>query len=126
MLSRAAPGTPPRSLRRRMSALPTCLCLAVAFLGKIAICPRVLVLTNYATPHEFRGLWAWRFPRYHGGDRPQGRPVGRRLQGLAISLLFGLASSTLLTVPVIPAIYLVLRGKSDGGLRATASVAPKG
>ena len=30
-------------------------------------------------------------------------------QGLAISLLFGLASSTLLTVLVIPAIYLVLR-----------------
>ncbi|MHB8886467.1 MAG: efflux RND transporter permease subunit [Methylovirgula sp.] len=31
-------------------------------------------------------------------------------QGLAISLLFGLASSTLLTVLVIPAIYVVLRG----------------
>jgi multidrug efflux pump subunit AcrB len=31
-------------------------------------------------------------------------------QGLAISLLFGLASSTVLTVLVIPAIYLVLRG----------------
>ena len=30
-------------------------------------------------------------------------------QGLAISLLFGLASSTLLTVLVIPAIYRVLR-----------------
>ena len=30
-------------------------------------------------------------------------------QGLAISLLFGLGSSTLLTVLVIPAIYLVLR-----------------
>lgn len=33
-------------------------------------------------------------------------------QGLAISLLFGLASSTLLTVLVIPAIYVVLRGDS--------------
>jgi multidrug efflux pump subunit AcrB len=33
-------------------------------------------------------------------------------QGLAISLLFGLASSTLLTVLVIPAIYIVLRGRS--------------
>jgi multidrug efflux pump subunit AcrB len=33
-------------------------------------------------------------------------------QGLAISLLFGLASSTLLTVLVIPAIYVVLR-KAD-------------
>jgi multidrug efflux pump subunit AcrB len=32
-------------------------------------------------------------------------------QGLAISLLFGLASSTLLTVLVIPAIYVVLRDK---------------
>lgn len=32
-------------------------------------------------------------------------------QGLAISLLFGLASSTALTVLVIPAIYVVLRGK---------------
>jgi multidrug efflux pump subunit AcrB len=31
-------------------------------------------------------------------------------QGLAISLLFGLASSTLLTVLVIPAIYIVMRG----------------
>ena len=30
-------------------------------------------------------------------------------QALAISLLFGLASSTLLTVLVIPAIYVVLR-----------------
>ncbi len=35
-------------------------------------------------------------------------------QGLAISLLFGLASSTALTVLVIPAIYVVLRGKQDG------------
>ncbi|HLS67870.1 MAG TPA: efflux RND transporter permease subunit, partial [Kiloniellales bacterium] len=32
-------------------------------------------------------------------------------QGLAISLLFGLASSTALTVLVIPAIYIVLRGE---------------
>ncbi|ACI93928.1 acriflavin resistance protein [Afipia carboxidovorans OM5] len=32
-------------------------------------------------------------------------------QGLAISLLFGLASSTALTVIVIPAIYIVLRGE---------------
>ncbi len=38
-------------------------------------------------------------------------------QGLAISLLFGLASSTLLTVLVIPAIYIVLR---DDGKEATA------
>ncbi|KXF75710.1 multidrug transporter AcrB [Paramesorhizobium deserti] len=35
-------------------------------------------------------------------------------QGLAISLLFGLASSTALTVLVIPAIYVVLRGKREG------------
>ena len=34
-------------------------------------------------------------------------------QGLAISLLFGLASSTLLTVLVIPAIYIVLRDKAS-------------
>ncbi|MDN5786741.1 efflux RND transporter permease subunit, partial [Pseudorhodobacter sp.] len=33
-------------------------------------------------------------------------------QGLAISLLFGLASSTVLTVLVIPAIYVALRGGS--------------
>jgi multidrug efflux pump subunit AcrB len=33
-------------------------------------------------------------------------------QGLAISLLFGLASSTLLTVLVIPAIYIALRQPS--------------
>jgi multidrug efflux pump subunit AcrB len=31
-------------------------------------------------------------------------------QGLAISLLFGLASSTALTVLVIPAIYVAVRG----------------
>jgi multidrug efflux pump subunit AcrB len=42
-------------------------------------------------------------------------------QGLAISLLFGLASSTLLTVLVIPAIYVVLR---DDGLAETAAMAP--
>jgi len=41
-------------------------------------------------------------------------------QGLAISLLFGLASSTLLTVLVIPAIYVVLR--DDG--RPSAEAAP--
>ena len=34
-------------------------------------------------------------------------------QGLAISLLFGLASSTALTVLVIPAIYIALRGGSS-------------
>ena len=39
-------------------------------------------------------------------------------QGLAISLLFGLASSTLLTVLVIPAIYVALRG---GAKRKTGS-----
>jgi multidrug efflux pump subunit AcrB len=33
-------------------------------------------------------------------------------QGLAISLLFGLASSTALTVLVIPAIYMALRGNT--------------
>lgn len=37
-------------------------------------------------------------------------------QGLAISLLFGLASSTMLTVLVIPAIYIVLR---DDGREST-------
>ena len=41
-------------------------------------------------------------------------------QGLAISLLFGLASSTLLTVLVIPAIYVVLRSDSAGAAPATA------
>ncbi|MDF2368192.1 efflux RND transporter permease subunit, partial [Sneathiella sp.] len=39
-------------------------------------------------------------------------------QGLAISLLFGLASSTALTVLVIPAIYIVLRGEKT---RASSS-----
>jgi len=42
-------------------------------------------------------------------------------QGLAISLLFGLASSTALTVLVIPAIYVVLRG----GKEPAAANAPK-
>ena len=40
-------------------------------------------------------------------------------QGLAISLLFGLASSTLLTVLVIPAIYVVLR--DDGNPLPTSA-----
>ncbi|HRK24283.1 MAG TPA: efflux RND transporter permease subunit [Beijerinckiaceae bacterium] len=38
-------------------------------------------------------------------------------QGLAISLLFGLASSTLLTLLVIPAIYIALRGGPEGAAR---------
>jgi multidrug efflux pump subunit AcrB len=41
-------------------------------------------------------------------------------QGLAISLLFGLASSTLLTVLVIPAIYVVLR---DDGVALPSTTA---
>jgi multidrug efflux pump subunit AcrB len=46
-------------------------------------------------------------------------------QGLAISLLFGLASSTLLTVLVIPAIYIVLR--DDGRpLEPGAPASPSG
>ena len=36
-------------------------------------------------------------------------------QGLAISLLFGLLSSTLLTVLVIPAIYVVMRSDATKG-----------
>jgi len=42
-------------------------------------------------------------------------------QGLALSLLFGLASSTLLTVLVIPAIYIVLR---DDGRMLPQAAAP--
>ena len=47
-------------------------------------------------------------------------------QGLAISLLFGLASSTLLTVLVIPAIYIVLRddGKAEGSGEITGETTP--
>jgi len=52
-------------------------------------------------------------------------------QGLAISLLFGLVSSTLLTVLVIPAIYIVLRDDErplpegeDGGTQCGAPRAP--
>jgi multidrug efflux pump subunit AcrB len=46
-------------------------------------------------------------------------------QGLAISLLFGLASSTALTVLVIPAIYVVLRGgrRDRGGMEASQQAA---
>ena len=44
-------------------------------------------------------------------------------QGLAISLLFGLASSTLLTVLVIPAIYIVLRDDGRGGPIPAAEMA---
>ncbi len=43
-------------------------------------------------------------------------------QGLAISLLFGLASSTALTVLVIPAIYIAFRG----GRRHTRAATPEG
>ncbi|HRD27865.1 MAG TPA: efflux RND transporter permease subunit [Caulobacter sp.] len=42
-------------------------------------------------------------------------------QGLAISLLFGLASSTLLTVLVIPAIYVVLRDDTPASAPAGTS-----
>ncbi len=42
-------------------------------------------------------------------------------QGLAISLLFGLASSTLLTVLVIPAIYVVLRDDGRPETEPTAA-----
>jgi multidrug efflux pump subunit AcrB len=42
-------------------------------------------------------------------------------QGLAISLLFGLASSTALTVLVIPAIYVVLRGGPQSDNRSQSS-----
>ncbi|MBN9071029.1 MAG: efflux RND transporter permease subunit [Rhizobiales bacterium] len=44
-------------------------------------------------------------------------------QGLAISLLFGLASSTLLTVLVIPAIYVALRGGSRSAAPTPAPAA---
>ena len=48
-------------------------------------------------------------------------------QGLAISLLFGLASSTLLTVLVIPAIYVVLRDdRGPGRARAKRPRTPSG
>ena len=45
-------------------------------------------------------------------------------QGLAISLLFGLASSTLLTVLVIPAIYVVMRDDGRPLSRATTPYSP--
>ena len=54
VMPRAPLGTPPRSLQQPTSGLAMCLCLAVAFLEKTAICPRVLVLTNYATSNKFR------------------------------------------------------------------------
>jgi multidrug efflux pump subunit AcrB len=42
-------------------------------------------------------------------------------QGLAISLLFGLFSSTILTVLVIPAIYITFRG--DGKIAKKGAAA---
>jgi multidrug efflux pump subunit AcrB len=45
-------------------------------------------------------------------------------QGLAISLLFGLLSSTLLTVLVIPAIYVVLRDDGEAVAANTPAGAP--
>ena len=42
----------------------------------------------------------------------------RASRPLAISLLFGLASSTLLTVLVIPAIYIILRDDGRPASRA--------
>ncbi|MCG5481139.1 efflux RND transporter permease subunit [Sinorhizobium alkalisoli] len=49
-------------------------------------------------------------------------------QGLAITLLFGLASSTALTVLVIPAIYIALRGDGrsrEPGLRPEPDISPE-
>ncbi|MCA3488824.1 MAG: efflux RND transporter permease subunit, partial [Rhodobacter sp.] len=42
-------------------------------------------------------------------------------QGLAISLLFGLFSSTILTVLVIPAIYITFRGHRDPAGKGAAA-----
>jgi multidrug efflux pump subunit AcrB len=42
-------------------------------------------------------------------------------QGLAISLLFGLFSSTILTVLVIPAIYITFRGNGDPAGKGAAA-----
>ena len=42
-------------------------------------------------------------------------------QGLAISLLFGLFSSTILTVLVIPAIYVTFRGKEGAALKGAVA-----
>jgi multidrug efflux pump subunit AcrB len=47
-------------------------------------------------------------------------------QGLAISLLFGLASSTLLTVLVIPAIYVIFKDGDAAHLPETESVSLEG
>jgi len=47
-------------------------------------------------------------------------------QGLAISLLFGLISSTLLTVLVIPAIYVAIRGKTGPTTTVRGRVAAAG
>jgi multidrug efflux pump subunit AcrB len=47
-------------------------------------------------------------------------------QGLAISLLFGLASSTMLTVLVIPAIYVVLRSGDRDTDHSAAPASTKG
>ena len=43
-------------------------------------------------------------------------------QGLAISLLFGLASSTVLTVLVIPAIYVIMRDDEQPPEEATPAL----
>jgi hypothetical protein len=43
-------------------------------------------------------------------------------QGLAISLLFSLASSTLQTVLVIPAIYVALRSRSSPMVQASGPI----
>jgi len=45
-------------------------------------------------------------------------------QGLALSLLFGLASSTLLTVLVIPAIYVIFKDGDAPYTPKTAETAP--
>ena len=50
--------------------------------------------------------------QYEAGADPAVILTDPIFQGLALSLLFGLASSTLLTVLVIPAIYVVLRSEN--------------
>ena len=42
-------------------------------------------------------------------------------QGLALSLVFGLASSTALTLLVIPAVYILLRDDNKGFVRRGAA-----
>ena len=78
--------------------------------GSIALVADGMHMSTHAGALLLAAL-AYTFARKHA-ENPNFSLTDPIFQGLAISLVFGLASSTVLTVLVIPAIYVWFRGDS--------------